>query len=340
VSEQANIAARDAEKLAREEETQREQQRQRAEQAERERRAAEAAAKRKVEEARRQAAAAEAKRKVEEERRAAAELEIKRRADEIARLSARVEKHKGSPTLPPTAISSGPRVALVIGNANYANAIRLNNPANDAKAVAAILRRLGFVEVIERYDLGIQQLRSELKSFGDQAASADWAVVYFAGHGIQVNQTNYLIATDAQLVRASHVEDEAVALPYLLSKVEDAGQLRLVILDACRTNPFLARMEQASGSRALGRGLGRIEPQRGVLVAYAARDGQLAQDGVEGNSPFTKALLEHIEEPGLEIGLLFRKVRDTVLKRTGNAQEPFVYGSLPSEGLYFKAAGQ
>ena len=83
-----------------------------------------------------------------------------------------------------------------------------------------------------------------------------------------------------------------------------------------------------------------VAPERGILVAYAARDGQLAQDGGERHSPFTKALIEHIEEPGLEIGLLFRKVRDTVLKRTGNAQEPFVYGSLPSEGLYFKAAGQ
>jgi uncharacterized caspase-like protein len=124
----------------------------------------------------------------------------------------------------------------------------------------------------------------------------------------------------------------------VLSKVEDARQLRLVILDACRNNPFLARMEQAGGTRSLGRGLGRIEPQRGVLVAYAARDGELAEDGFGPHSPFTEALLEHLEEPGLEIGLLFRKVRDAVLRRTGNAQEPFVYGSLPSEGLYFKGA--
>ena len=131
-----------------------------------------------------------------------------------------------------------------------------------------------------------------------------------------------------------------LALPYVLSKGEEARKLRLVILDACRDNPFLARMEQTAGVRTLGRGLGRIEPERGILVAYAARDGQLAQDGDKGHSPFTRALLDHIDEPGLEIGLLFRKVRDTVLKRTGSAQEPYVYGSLPSEGLFFRAAAR
>ena len=213
-------------------------------------------------------------------------------------------------------------------------------PVNDAKAVAAALRRIGFAAVTERFDLGYSELRAALKAFGDKAASADWAVVYFAGHGIQVGQTGYLIPTDAKLARAAHVEDEAVALPYVLSKVEEARRLRLVILDACRDNPFLARMEQTAGVRTLGRGLGRIEPVRGILVAYAARDGQIAQDGDKRHSPFTRALLDHIEERGLEIGLLFRKVRDTVLRRTGSAQEPYVYGSLPREGLFFKAAAR
>jgi tetratricopeptide (TPR) repeat protein len=241
-------------------------------------------------------------------------------------------------SLSPTAPTR--RIALVIGNAAYTHASRLNNPAADAKAIAAALRRIGFGDVTDRYDLGYSELRAALKAFGDKAGSADWAVVYFAGHGIQVGQASYLIPTDARLARAAHVEDEAVALSYVLSKVEEARKLRLVILDACRENPFLARMEQSAGTRTLGRGLGRIEPERGILVAYAARDGQLALDGDERHSPFAKALLEHIEEPGLEIGLLFRKVRDRVLKLTGSAQEPFVYGSLPSDGLYFKAAAK
>ena len=239
-------------------------------------------------------------------------------------------------------LTAGPtrRIALIIGNSTYASVARLGNPANDAKEIASALRRIGFAAVIERYDLGYRELREALRAFGDKAAAADWAVVYFAGHGIQVNQTTYLIPTDARLTRAAHVEDEAVALPYVLSKVEEARKLRLVIIDACRDNPFLARMEQTAGTRTVGRGLGRIEPERGILVAYSARDGQLALDGSEKHSPFTKALLEHIEEPGLEIGLLFRKVRDRVLKLTASAQEPFVYGSLPSEGLYFKAAAR
>lgn len=234
----------------------------------------------------------------------------------------------------------GSRIALVIGNSKYANAARLNNPANDAHAMAAALRRLGFVDVIERYDLENEQFRRELKSFGDKAADVDWALVYFAGHGIQVDETTYLIPTDAKLVRSNHIQDEAVALPYLLTKVADARKLRLVILDACRINPFYSRLEKAGGKRSLGRGLGAIEPQRGILVAYAARNGQIADDGTGKHSPYTEALLQHLEESNIEVGFLFRKVRDTVLKRTDNAQEPYVYGSLPSQGLYFKKTAQ
>jgi uncharacterized caspase-like protein len=183
-------------------------------------------------------------------------------------------------------LSAGPtrRIALVIGNSTYSSVARLNNPANDAKAIASALRRIGFADVTERFDLAYRQLRDELKAFGDKASAADWAVVYFAGHGMQVNQVTYLIPTDANLVRAGHIEDEAIPLPYVLSKVEEARQLRLVILDACRDNPFLPRMVQSAGVRSAGRGLGRIEPERGILVAYAARDGQLAQDGGERHS--------------------------------------------------------
>lgn len=177
-----------------------------------------------------------------------------------------------------------------------------------------------------------------MKSFGDKTVNADWAVIYYAGHGIQVDGKNFIIPVDATLRRASHIEDEAVSLNRVLSKVEDAKKLRMVILDACRNNPFASRMFRSAGSRtrSLGKGLAPIEPDRGTLVAYSARDGQVAFDGEGQNSPYTKALLKHMDESGLEINLLFRKVRDTVLRNTGRQQEPYVYGSLPGIELFFR----
>ena len=229
----------------------------------------------------------------------------------------------------------GRRVALVIGMSAYASVEPLRNPASDARAIADAFRRLGFAQVIEREDLTRTKLEEALKDFGDRAAEADWAVIYYAGHGVEMNGENYLIPVDAKLARAEHVEDEGVTLKRVLSKAEAAHKLRMVILDACRNNPF--RMASADGrSRNIGRGLSPVEPARGVLVAYAARDGTTADDGDSGHSPFTQALLANLEMPGVEIGLMFRRIRDQVLERTNRAQEPFTYGSLPGEELYFK----
>jgi uncharacterized caspase-like protein len=133
-------------------------------------------------------------------------------------------------------------------------------------------------------------------------------------------------------------EEEAIPLERLLSKVEGARKLRLVILDACRDNPFTERLASTAGTRSVGRGLGRIEPNGGIMVAYSARDGHVALDGQGTNSPFAQALLENLEQPGVEISLLFRKVRDAVWNATHGRQEPFTYGSLPAEALYFKMA--
>jgi len=230
---------------------------------------------------------------------------------------------------------AGRRIALVIGMSAYTHVGRLRNPASDARAVAAVFRRLGFAEVIEREDLSRAGLEETLKDFGDKAADADWAVVYYAGHGVEMNGENYLVPVDAKLDRADHVEEETVTLKRVLSKAEAARKLRMVILDACRNNPF--RMASADGrSRAIGRGLSPVEPAGGVLVVYAARGGTVADDGGTEHSPFAEALLTHVETPDLEISLLFRKVRDQVLAHTHNAQEPFVYGSLPGDGFYFK----
>jgi tetratricopeptide (TPR) repeat protein len=226
------------------------------------------------------------------------------------------------------------RIALVIGNSAYRNVSSLPNAAADASAFAVALRRIGFAQVTEQRDLDLASLTAALKNFGDQAMNSDWAVIYYAGHGIEVDGRNYLIPVDAKIALAHHVEDETLPLDRVLAKAEAARKLRLVILDACRVNPFAARM--AAGNRAIGRGLGRIEPGGGVLVAYAARDGRVAEDGADGHSPFTAALLKHLEEPGVDIGLLFRRVRDTVMADTRSQQEPFTYGSLPGEALYFR----
>ena len=245
------------------------------------------------------------------------------------------------PPPPPKAAtpSAGPRrVALVIGNSNYTHAGLLTNPANDGRAVAGALRRLGFTQVFEHYDMSRDKMGRALRDFGDSAEGAEWAVVFFAGHGIEVNGTSYLVPTDAELKRETHVSDEAISLTQVQAKVDAAAKLGLVILDSCRNNPFLARMVRSTATRSLTRGLSPVEPEGNVLVAYAAKHGTTAEDGTGEHSPFTEALLASIEEPGLEINFLFRKVRDRVREKTGKRQEPFLYGTLGSEPLYFKVA--
>jgi tetratricopeptide (TPR) repeat protein len=238
---------------------------------------------------------------------------------------------------PPAAAEPVPhRIALVIGNSAYAHVPALANPANDARAIAATLRRAGFNDVIERSDLKLDDLAAVLKQFGDAAANADWAVIYYAGHGIEVNGTNYVLPVDARLQKAAHVGDEAMPLDRLLSKVESARKLRLVILDACRNNPFAGKMQRDGRTRSVGRGLARIEPVGGTLIAYAARDGTEAADGEGRHSPYAEALMQHLEEPGLDIRFLFDKVRDSVLTKTRNEQMPFTYGSLPAERFIFR----
>ena len=256
-----------------------------------------------------------------------------------ARQTAQTTEAKPSSVLDAAAPPTGKRIALVIGNSAYRNVQPLRNPANDAHAVAEEFRRSGFAEVVEKQNLSLSELSSELKAFGDKALDADWAVIYYAGHGIEVGGVNYVIPIDAELKTTSHVEEEAIPLDRLISKVEAGRKLRLVILDACRDNPFVQRIASVGATRSVGRGLGRIEPTRGNMVAYSARDGQVALDGDGANSPFAAALVQHLKEPGLEISLLFRKIHDTVWNKTHGEQEPFTYGALPAEALYFKALG-
>jgi tetratricopeptide (TPR) repeat protein len=228
------------------------------------------------------------------------------------------------------------RVALVIGNSRYTSVSVLPNPGNDAAAVAAELTHLGF-EVTEQHDLGVEGMRRALGEFENRAAGADWALVYYAGHGMELDGQNWLIPVDAVLAKSNDAPDETVSLSRVLDRVRVAKKLRIVILDACRNNPFLSRMIIKAGrSREMNRGLGPVEPEHGEVVFYSARDGNVAADGTGEHSPFTQALLRHLSEEGVEINLFFRKVTSTVLRSTNPQQEPFVYGRLPEESFYFK----
>src|SRR5450631_2839776 len=226
------------------------------------------------------------------------------------------------------------RVALVIGNSAYENVARLDNPANDAIAMTATLKEAGFDVVDSRRNLKIADMRRAFRDFSDKSRDADVAVVYYAGHGIEVDGTNYLIPVDAALERDLDVYDEAIPLDRVLVSVEPAKQLRLVILDACRDNPFAKSMKHTVASRSIGRGLAKIEPTSpNTLIAYSAKAGSTAQDGDGKNSPFTIALVKHLTTPGLDVRKAFGFVRDDVLKSTGNRQEPFVYGSLGGDDV-------
>jgi len=220
------------------------------------------------------------------------------------------------------------RVALILGNSIYQNVPPLSNPINDGAVMAATFKNAGY-DVVSRFDLSALDTRRVLRDFADRARDADIAVVYYAGHGMEVDGTNYLIPVDAKLERDTDIYDEAFSLDRILVAVEPAKQLRLVILDACRDNPFARNMKHSLASRSIGRGLAKIEPASpNTLIAYSAKAGSTAQDGDGKNSPFTTALAQHLTKPGLDIRKAFGFVRDDVLKNTGNRQEPFVYGSL------------
>jgi uncharacterized caspase-like protein len=229
---------------------------------------------------------------------------------------------------------AGKRVALVIANSAYQHAPSLTNPVNDGSVMVRTLKEAGFDIVDSRHDLTALDTRRVLREFADRTRDADIAVVCYAGHGIEVEGSNYLIPVDAKLERDTDIFDEALSLDRVLVAVEPAKQLRLVILDACRDNPFGKTMKRTVASRGIGRGLAQVEPTSpNTLIAYSAKAGFTAQDGDGANSPFTMALSKHLTTPGLDIRRAFGFVRDDVLKSTGNKQEPFVYGSLGGEDV-------
>src|SRR5262245_43933401 len=221
------------------------------------------------------------------------------------------------------------RVALVIGNSNYAHAPALDNPVNDATAVSVMLQGAGFHVVETRNNLDLAAMGRVIRDFAATTYDADVAVVFYAGHGIEVDGVNYLVPTDARLATDLDVEYEAMPLDRLLRVLEPARSLRLVILDACRDNPFVRTMKRTMASRSVGRGLAGVEPSgSNTLIAFAAKGGSTASDGDGAHSPFTSALLKYLTAPGLDLRFAFGKVHDEVFASTGRRQEPHLYGSL------------
>ncbi len=234
---------------------------------------------------------------------------------------------------------AGKRVALVIGNSSYQSVAALTNPVNDAAAMADMLKNAGFDVVVSRRDLKSQDMRRALREFTDSARGADIAVIYFAGHGLEVDGSNYVVPIDALLERDADVDDEAVSLNRILLAAEPASKLRLIILDACRDNPFSKRMKRTLASRAISRGLVGVEANRpNTFIAFAAKEGSTAADGDGEHSPFTSALLKHLTRPGLDIRKAFGYVRDDVMSATGNQQEPYTTNSLGGNDVALVAA--
>jgi tetratricopeptide (TPR) repeat protein len=249
--------------------------------------------------------------------------------------------------------NEGRRVALVIGNSAYANVPALENPKNDAQAIATSLRNIGFENVTLVIDATREKLIDALRSFANEAETSGWAMVYYAGHGIEVGGINYLIPIDAKLAVDRDIEYEAVSVSQVLRAADSARKIKLVMLDACRDNPFKPRKtdapaaiaaSEATAGRAIatrstnGRGLAEVKVTGGTLVVFAAKDGQVALDGEGGNSPFAVAVVQRIATPGVEINKVFRLVRDDVVEATAGRQEPYTYGSLPGKEDFFFVA--
>src|ERR1700759_1973344 len=212
------------------------------------------------------------------------------------------------------------RVALVIGNSHYKNVTPLDNPVNDAMLMAETLRARGFVIVggSAQLDLDKAQFDGVVQGFSDQIQGADVGLFYYAGHGLQVRGQNYLVPVGANPARETDVDFQMVDTALVLRQMEGAGtKLNIVILDACRNNPFGGR-----GLRATEGGLAQMRAPEGTLISYATQPGSVAQDGIDGHSPYTKALATTIKQAGLDIFQTFNRVGLAVKKETGCAQQP------------------
>jgi hypothetical protein len=227
------------------------------------------------------------------------------------------------------------RVALVIGNSAYEHTARLKNPANDSQAIAASLKRLGFT-VVEGRDLTRAAFKEKLRDFASLVSGSDVALLFYAGHGLQVAGENWLIPIDTDVRSEMDLELGAIPLATVLKTMERGARMRLVLLDACRDNPMATQLAQGLGNRSgsVGRGLARVEADVGTLIAYSTQPGAVAKDGAGTHSPFTAAMLEVIATPGLEIRQMLTRVRTKVVEATDQSQVPWDHSSLVGDFFF------
>jgi uncharacterized caspase-like protein len=233
------------------------------------------------------------------------------------------------------------RVAFVIGNAAYSQAGTLTNPVNDATDMASALKTFGF-EVILGLDLDRRNFGEKLRAFSNALEDADTAVLFYAGHGLQVAGHNYLVPVDAVLNSERDLDFETISLDFVLKQMEvdREGKTNIVFLDACRDNPLTRNLARSMGTRSasVGQGLAEVQTGVGTFIAYSTQPGNVAQDGTGRNSPFTAALSHRVQEPRRNLTALMIEVRK--LKATGGRQVPWDHSALTSDFFFQQAAGQ
>jgi TPR repeat protein len=225
------------------------------------------------------------------------------------------------------------RIALVVGNSAYRNVAPLDNPKNDAALVARTLQELGFTLIGGGAQINLDKaaLDRAVQSFSQRMQGADVALFYYAGHGVQIRGSNYLVPVDANPTREADVDFQMMDVNLVLRQMEGSStRLNLVILDACRNNPFGSR-----GLRGTEPGLAQMRAPEGTLISYATQPGNVAQDGSDGDSPYTKALAATIRRPGLDIFQTFNEVGLAVERLTGGAQQPWTSSSPIDGNFYF-----
>lgn len=224
------------------------------------------------------------------------------------------------------------RIALVVGNSNYQSVASLNNPRNDAALIAETLRKAGFILIGNRAQLDLDKpaFDKAIQTFGNELTGADIALFYYAGHGVQVRNVNYLVPVSANPVKEADVDFQMVDVSLILRQMEGSGtKLNLVILDACRNNPFGGR-----GLRGTESGLAQIRAPEGTLLSYATQPGNVALDDTGNNSPYSAALAQTMLKPGLDIFQTFNQVGLQVKRATGGSQQPWV-SSSPIDGSFY-----
>ena len=245
-----------------------------------------------------------------------------------------------------TGLHRNERVALIIGNSSYSHSASLKNPVHDASAISQAFNRLGF-KVIEGRDLSRSAMDSQVQDFRQRLEKAEIAVLFYAGHGLQINHTNFLVPVDFNSQEEGELASRLFELDTVLSDMTQRARVSLVFLDACRDNPFKGDLtaklsggrslavDQMRGVRVVGEGLAEVKGRIGTLIAYATQPGNFAADGTGTNSPFTAALLKHLEDPGLEVRELLMQVRNSVVQETNGSQIPWDHSSLV-ENVYLK----